>query len=246
MSAASQASPKLDDQYWFNYSETVITGSQKRREDAATAIQKLVVWLWGIYTASTAIGFALSGKELMFWPTLMIAAASGALILVYWGTVWVLVPVEIEFDPRSPTEIRNAYSEMIKTKSRRLNITLLLSVVAAVMVSVALVLASVSKPMDDGDTQLKADIYNQQGQSTVAITARIADAKKVEITVSKLADDKKSTDIQRIIIPDKSGLLQTSLSWPGETIQSCEVLLKWQNSRKEQLTLSKTVRPSEK
>ena len=84
--------PKVDDQFWFDLSEKLVVAAADRRDQAALKIQNLVVWLWGIYTASASIGFALSAKDLSFWPTFTIASASAALVGVYWATVWVATP----------------------------------------------------------------------------------------------------------------------------------------------------------
>lgn len=235
--------PKIDDAYWFTYSEEILAGAQQKRESAAAAIQKLVVWLWGIYTASAAVGFTLSGKELSFWPSVIIAAASGSLILVYWGTVWVQAPIPIEFDPRSPTEIESAYNKSVVIKSRRLSITLFASVIAAIMVSYALIVASVSKPVKHDYSDVSASIEIIDGNSVMSIMTWVGETKRVSITATTLLpDNKQGKKIQAVILPTKEGLLQTSLDLQDEIVETILLELKWMSKNGNEIAIHKKVK----
>ncbi len=141
------ASPKVDHQYWFDYSKDALDAALIRRDEAAARIQRLVTWLWGIYTGSTAIGFALFEKSLPNDAMLVILGGNLALIVVYWATVWVQVPVARSFDPRSPTEIRAAHGEAVRLKQFRLNVTLFLALAAGILVSLAIVTAALAEPV---------------------------------------------------------------------------------------------------
>lgn len=186
--------PQLDDRYWFSLSEALVSKSQENREQAANKLQNLVIWLWGIYTAFAAVGFALSGKALTFWTATLIAAASTSLIAVYWGTVWVQIPILVEFDPRSPTEIKDAFTKGIEIKNRRLKVTLFLSLVAAIMVSLALVLASVSKERESNVPGFVAAIHSTIGNRTLAVTAIVGQTKKVLICACPLPPGGKAVE----------------------------------------------------
>ena len=235
--------PKINDSYWFNYSENLLNGAEQKRDAAAAAIQKLVVWLWGIYTASAAVGFTLSGKELSFWPTFIVAAASGALIIVYWGTVWVQVPITVEFDARSPTEIREVYKKIISGKSLRLGVTLFLSVIAAVMVSVALVTASVSKPAKQDITNVQTGIDYINGKSVVSVTAWVGETKRVSVSASQFSvDGKKQKPVNVEIIPTREGLLQTSLQISDKPVKDLLLTLEWQTKNANVVTVARKVK----
>ena len=82
--------PKITDAYWFNWSKEHLDSSLERRDMALGTLQKLVIWLWGIYTTFAAVGFALSEKALDPLTTAAIGMASVLLIAVYWASVWAM------------------------------------------------------------------------------------------------------------------------------------------------------------
>ena len=108
--------PEVDDQYWLKYSKAPADSALEKRDEAAAKAQNLAVWLWGIYTAYAAVGFVLSGKQLSILSVVLIASASAFLIAVYWATVWVQMPIPTRFDPRSPSEIREAYANAVDSR----------------------------------------------------------------------------------------------------------------------------------
>ncbi|MBI4965024.1 MAG: hypothetical protein HY913_17245 [Desulfomonile tiedjei] len=231
--------PKIDDRYWFTYSEKLIGKAQESRDQAAEKIQKLVIWLWGIYTAGAAVGFALSGKALSLWPTILIAAASAFLIAVYWGTIWVQVPVVAKFDPRAPADIREAYNACVVAKAWRLKVTLFLSVLAAFMVSLALIVASVSEGQKPAVHEFAATIHPDGDKRTLSITGAVGKTKKVKVLVQPVVSGKESGKSSEFVLtPTAGGLLQTSLPLdPG--ITEADVTLEWQDPSKMKVQLSK-------
>ena len=234
--------PLIDDAYWFDYSKELVEGKQGKRDAAAAALQKLVVWLCGIYTASAAIGFTLSGKDLSFWPAFIIAAASGALIIVYWGTVWVQVPITVNFDPRSPTEIKQAYNEAVKRKSFRLGVTLFGSVIAAVMVSVALVVASVSKPVTQDFSNISTNLAELDGKLFLSVTAWVSETDEVVIIATPLlADDEQGEVVRAVVLPSSEGLLQTSVEIPDKAATRIQLELSWTTKKGTEISLGKDV-----
>jgi hypothetical protein len=239
--APDPVKPKIDDRYWFTFSETLVSKAPEKFEQAASKLQTLVVWLWGLYTASAAVGFGLSGKALAFWPTLLIASASASLIAVYWGSVWVQAPVIVEFDPRSPTEIMKAYGSSVKVKAKRLKITLALSVLAAVMVSLALISASVSKQETPTAPAFEASIHSEDNRRTLAVTGTVGDAKKVTVYVQPLATGGKAKESRSFtFMPTKGGLLQTNV--PLDTkVAEIEIKLEWDTSTGMKINLSRRV-----
>lgn len=236
--------PKIDDRYWFTFSETLVSKASENREQAAGKFQNLVIWLWGIYTASATIGFTLSGKELSFWPTFLITAASASLIGVYWSTVWVQMPILVEFDPRSPTEIKEAYKRGAVAKDNRLKLTLFLSILAAFMVSLALIIASVSEEQKLAVPSFIASIHSKADKRILSITASVGQIKTVTVClhpITPTSNDKSKDDRSFIFMPTEEGLLQTSIQLDTNAEQ-VEVTLDWDDAMGMRTRISKNIR----
>ena len=243
-----QVAPKVNDQYWFTYSESLVTNGLENRNKAAATIQSFILWLWGIYTASASIGFALSGKELDPLLTAFIALASASIIAVYAGTVWVQMPLSVPFDPRSPEDIANVYLENMKAKNYRLQFTLWLSIISAIMVSVSLVVASVAKPLKPVEPDktvapsLSVAIIQHYGEATrLSVTSLVGKAKEVTIRVSSLDPKIESANANYHYTPTEDGLLQASIPI-DEKIKEAMVSAEWEDANGTKMQLSRKVK----
>lgn len=242
--ATDSIKPKIDDGYWFTLSETLISKASENREQAASRLQNLIIWLWGIYTASATVGFALSGKALSFWPTVLIAGASASLIAVYWSTVWVQMPILCEFDPRSPTEIKEAYKHGAVAKDHRLKLTIFLSVLAAFMVSLALITASVSKEQKPTVPPFIVSLHPKADKRILSITALVGPTKTVTVHVHPLTPTStglSNDDCNFMFMPTGEGLLQTSIPL-NTNAEQLEVTLDWEDATGMRTRISKNVR----
>lgn len=219
--------PQVDDAFWFDYSKKLVENAIERRDQAAGKLQKLVLWLWGIYTGSAAIGFSLSEKDLSLEVTLLVASASASLIAVYWGTFWVQMPIRTDsFDPRSPDEISSAYLSSLVNKDLRLKVTLVLSIIAAVMVSVSLLATSVSDKKSH-TTSLNALLEKSGDSRLIAISATGITANPAHITVYTVPKEgARRILVDAISIPTNDGILQTSLSYQAQ-VDIVDIALEW-------------------
>lgn len=221
--------PKVSDAYWFEWSKNHIDSSLERRDAALRTLQTLVVWLWGIYTAFAAIGFTLAEKALDPVTTAVIGTASALLIAVYWACVWGQLPVSVEFDPRSPTEISEAHAAIVQEKNRRLRIAMVLSLVAASSVAMALAVAggartaapSPNLQVAGGPVSSDAD-----PNASLAVTARIA--ANTLATVDVILDPGTNgarSEAPRSFLSTKEGLLQISV--PVAMAKTYRVSVTW-------------------
>lgn len=241
---AGPIKPKIDDAYWFKLSEDMVSKASEARDLAAGKLQSMALWLWGIFTPGAGIGFPLAGKVLPFEAKVLIVAASAALIAVYWATVWVQMPVSIKFDPRSPTQIKRAYVQGANEKGKRLQIALGLSLIAAMLVTVALVVASMSKEQKAGATKFVAGIFLQNGNRMLAVTATVGQVPKVELTMRSPASQAEPTKTKTLTYnPSEDGLLQVSLPMDGKDapLEVSEVSLEWKDSAGTKVRLSREV-----
>lgn len=227
--------PRIDDAYWFEWSKEHLDTSLERRDAALATLQKLVLWLWGIYTSFAAVGFALSERALDPRTAGVIGTASVLLIAVYWASVWGQMPVAVEFDPRSPTEISEARATIIKEKDLRLYITMILSLIAAAAVAVALLAAGAVRGGDQPRLQVAADPVSESSLSpasdstmSVAVTARIAAETRatLDVTIAAGTDDER-TEPPRTFLSTEEGLVQVSV--PVSMARTYRVTVTWQD-----------------
>lgn len=238
--ADDKVKPKIDDAFWFTYSESLVNKHQQERNEAAGKLQNLVLWLWGIYTTFASVGFALAGKDLTTGTKILISAASGALIVVYWLTVWAQMPMCLEFDPRSPTEIKEAYEKSVKAKAGRLNLTIFVSLIASVLVTSALVVASTTGAVNRFTPVFNAAIMSTGANVTaVAVNAKVGDAGKVLLSVEPTTPS--APDIfSYIVLPGPDGSIQCSVSIKKE-MKEANVSLEWETKDAKKIKLTQRV-----
>ena len=139
-------------------------------------------------------------------------------------------------------EIKQAYNKSVTTKSRRLNITLLGSVVAAIMVSIALIVASVSKPVRHDYSEIQTKIDTIDGKSVLSVLAWVGETKKVTVTASELLkNDKQGEKVKAVILPTKQGLLQTSMTFNKKSISHMHLQLQWTSKKGNEISISKNI-----
>lgn len=224
--------PLIDDDYWFEYSKKLMDEGAKGSSEIAKKFQTLVAWLWPIYTAGAAVGFPLADKRLAPGTTGLIVLASAAMILVYWLTVWMQVPVRVRFDPRIPQEIRNTYSLISRTKNRRTLITAGVSLVAAMLVALSLALASLSPSSSGQAPNLEAFLGKNQDpqQLSLCVTNINADPGHPLVMVRARTPEKEVKGSPRLLKPTAKGLLQTSLPM-DPPVEKITVLVSWRGEK---------------
>ncbi len=243
MDNPERVQPLVDDKYWFDYSEKHVSTAVERRDKAAAKLQNLVLWLWGIYTTYAAVGFVLSKKPIGLLSTILIAAASAFLIAVYVGTVWIQMPVvkNSGFDPRSPTDIRMLYYNIVSVKEFRLRVTLVLSIIAAIMVTVALIVASVSKAGQEGPNGFIAKVYSQENKHFIALTANIGNAEKALVAIKPIPSRQDPSETTTFVFsPTEKGLIQTSIPVSSK-VNQFEVSLEWKDKSRMKTMFVRTV-----
>jgi hypothetical protein len=157
----------LDEKYWFNYSRTELVGKAiNSRNEQAARLQNVVVWLWGIYTASATVGLTLGKTNFGPKTTGVIACPSFLLIIAYLCAVRAQTPVDVQFEAKSPTAIKEAYTKTVKRKRQLLAWAHGLSFLAGIFVGIALIVASFAKqaPSPEFAAQTKASLLTVWGR----------------------------------------------------------------------------------
>ena len=139
-----------DVEFWRDLEKSTIKSAVTARNEAASKLQTLVTWLWGITTSGTlgGVAFKLVVNASVTNPnlslsTILIALASALLVATYWLCVRAQFPIELSFvDPNTGDEliaIRNNYEKALKAKNNWLRLALGFSALATVIVSLALI-----------------------------------------------------------------------------------------------------------
>ena len=230
------AKPAIDKQFWFDLSKEMVEGAASKRNEAAGKLQKFIVWLWGIYTASAAVGIALSKTSYSLPVIILIASPSAILIFAYWLALWVQMPVPIQFDRRISAEIRDAHKKGVKTKSRKLNWAIALSLISAVLVSLALIAASLSKQAVSSD--FKAYYETIQERNAIVVAGHFPTDTKITLRISAVPGASK----EYIYITSHSGELQKNIELDF-TSDKYDVEVEWQEKDGLVRSLRRTVKP---
>lgn len=247
MNGDNPVKPKIDDQYWFELSEQMVRNTQQGASEAAEKLQGFVAWLWGIYTGGAAIGLTLSPQSFSRVQLIFIALGSFALVVVYWCAVYVQLPITVEFDPRSPTEIKNAYKLGVEEKNRRLRWTILFSGLAAMLMTLGLVWDKLNTPPSHVAPWFDVALHEQGQTRILALTGELGSGEemsnlskvivKVQSTVS--SSEKQTAEFALLPLGER-GRLQTSLPLDFSA-DSLTVLLEWQGARETTMQLSKLI-----
>jgi len=128
----------VDDEFWLQYAKKSIEKAITTRNEAASKLQKMTLWFWGLYTATFTIGVTINAIDAPFWVTLLLASPIIFLIITYWFCVLVQFPVNAEFDPTIPYEIKEAYNQGLFKKKQRFNWALTFTFISALLLGVAL------------------------------------------------------------------------------------------------------------
>ena len=247
MNGDNPVKPKIDDQYWFELSEQMVRNTQQGASEAAEKLQGFVAWLWGIYTGGAAIGLTLSPQSFSRVQLIFIALGSFALVVVYWCAVYVQLPITVEFDPRSPTEIKNAYKLGVEEKNRRLRWTILFSGLAAILMTLGLVWDKLNTPPRHAAPWFDVALHEQGQTRILALTGELGSGEemsnlskvivKVQSTVS--SSEKQTAEFALLPLGER-GHLQTSLPL-NFAADSLHVSLEWQDARGIMIQLSRIV-----
>lgn len=215
--------PQVDDQYWFEFSKKMVDSGVTSRNEAAAKLQTLIVWLWGIYTASAAVGISLSKTFYSLPIILLIASPSFVLIIAYWLAHWVQMPIGAKFDPRIPWDIKQAYLKAVNAKSKRLFATLALSLLAAVLVSFALIAASVTKQATPPNFQ--AYYRSIDGHNLILISGHLPADTEIVLKIAPI--NYGPAGIVKTYMTPPSGELTDNIELPSPVQHEYEASAEW-------------------
>ncbi|MFA6151856.1 MAG: hypothetical protein WC716_11090 [Chitinophagaceae bacterium] len=128
----------INDEYWLNYGKQGVINSVTARNEGALKLQNMVLWFWGLYTASFTIGVSINAIDAPAWVLGFLGLPIITLIITYWLCVWTQLPIVSTFDPRIPYEIKSGYNRTVKEKNKRFNLALAGTLISSTILAFAL------------------------------------------------------------------------------------------------------------
>lgn len=139
----------VDDAFWLAYAKNTIQNSISTRNEAASKLEKMTLWFWGLYTTSFTIGVSINIIDAPTTVLILLASPVFTLIITYWLCVIAQFPVTADFDPRIPMEIKDAFNSGLKAKDKRFRWALFSTLVSAFLLGSALFSLSFVKKKED-------------------------------------------------------------------------------------------------
>ena len=223
--------PLVDDEYWFEASKGMVKNADANLNEAIGKLKNLILWLWGIYTASATAG-ATIGLHFFKAPIqplmiTLLASPSAILILAYCLAVCAEMPIETQFDPRIAKDIKMAYDKNIKSKTWRLYLALFFSLIAAILVSFTLKTVAETNLEIPPSFQARITKVREAGVD-IALSGHFPKGKIITIRITPMPANKypnKEKELQ-LISSKTTGDLQTSIQM--DTIsENYEISSEW-------------------
>src|SRR5688572_29215558 len=99
----------VNDRYWLQWARASTDATIDARINAGERLTTALAWFWTVYTAIALVGVAVSNRNFSLALGTLIFLPVGLLIGAYLLATRVLMPVDLQFDPRVPEEIQAAY-----------------------------------------------------------------------------------------------------------------------------------------
>jgi uncharacterized membrane protein len=197
----------VDDEYWLGYAKKTIENSITSRNDAASKLESMTLWFWGLYTATFTIGVSINAIEAPFWVLIIMALPIISLIITYWFCVLAQFPVTTEFDPTIPYEIKEGYNQGVFKKKKRFNWALTFTFISAVLLSSSLFsLSFFNKKID---TAIEAQ-YDKESNSII-ISGLLPKAVTAQTTLDSVQNNKKVSFYSNKFIIPNNGIINLNV-----------------------------------
>ena len=132
----------VNDFFWLKWAADSVDKMDDVRKASAEKLTAAVGWFWTVYTAVAVVGVTFSDRDLPLPIALLVFLPVVSLVVAYLLGVWTLQPVELEYDPRVPEEIRAAYIVAREDRRTRGTRALVATIVSGALVIVAGVLVA--------------------------------------------------------------------------------------------------------
>lgn len=215
----SEIKPSIDDQFWFDRSSEMVKGSIDRFDKWADRIKDVILWAIPLYTASSI--FTVEYKKISeWWIIIILVIPYFFLFFAYLDSQLTQKPFPVEFDYRSPDQIKGAYIKSYNEKLSGMKALSILSIISIVSLSIALITAFVIK--NSQKERPKEDVYvsgiveKRKNKNLLVLTSKFPKQSLLRIQIAQQFYDssqRKSIvkDSSFPILNSQSGILQQNL-----------------------------------
>lgn len=236
---------KINDQYWLDLAEKLVTDASGIRNSAADKLASTITWFWTIYTAAVTIGATLARLAIPV-PVLVVGALpSLILVLAYWFAIRAQMPVDISFDPRAPDDIREAYTAAVRQKAAWLKRAVLASIAAAVSVAIALFMLSVTretkeKPAAPPPAMAKfaAGVVRDEEKLWLWADVDSVDGSALRVNYQEMQGKKRTWDV---VLNPEMKKARIAVALPGQAEGKLAVHAQWKSADDTTRSISRVV-----
>lgn len=177
--------PLINDAYWFQVAKNLVDDSYNQINRSAERFEKLILWLWGIYTP--LVGLGASGVHLLsrvnynLFSIILLVVPSIVLLFAYWFTTKASSSVLMKIkDHRSPEMIKEAFNDSLKKKGFDYLIAQILAGIACALIPIALLVSHIQMKQE---IQFSAKL--DESKRYVMVNGFFPDKEKVRISINR-------------------------------------------------------------
>ncbi len=213
--------PLLDDLYWFEVAKEMVDKAPERLNESAERFEKLILWLWGIYTPIIGlgtVGFSLLPKVTFTNGVLTFLLSPCVILLVaYFFATKAKSSERAGFKQGNIGEIKKAYFLSLKTKRKWYTISQFTALLACVMIPFAIGLANWNEKKEE--YLFEAKVKQEMGETLqVTVSSKLTDVKNVKVIIGTAKYDYALYD----------GILHTSFKITKEEFEkNPEITIEW-------------------
>ncbi len=171
----------INPRFWLEQGRKSVESRITRIEDAAGKLLTAIAWFWTVYSAAALVGVALADRDLDAGALIVIALPAAALIVAYGLGTWALMPVYTKFIPESPEDVADEFDKAYEEKRKRLGLSMLAGLIAAVLLVVAVGVTAAATPKAIHSFTVDATFVD--GTSTVVVGGRFSPSQAVTLKV---------------------------------------------------------------
>lgn len=175
-----------DRNFWLEFGDVKIKEGFSSLNDAAQNLASVIATFWGWYTLVFTVGSSLKKIDANGLVIFLLVAPIPLLIVAYAYATWAQMPVVVQGDSRSWTDIRDAYSLSIGKKEKRLSVATIITFLAALSLAYALTQANFTEEKKEPKLDTVVIDVSKGDVPSVIVSGDLTDGAKVTIQLDSL------------------------------------------------------------